>query len=391
MKRHKRITLAVCFLAAVALLAGCGRKKEAVKEKSVRTVPVAVAPVTEMTFEDILTLAGSVQAKEYAVVSARVPGTLDAIFVDEGDRVEAGKTRLFQTDMLKLEKAVTIERDGVTVARAAVAERAANLERAQADFDKAELDYERYKRLYHEAHAVTKNAFEVQESLFLQTRAMLKHAEAQVALADAELKQAESALSMAEKDLQDSLVVAPFSGRVTARFMEPGEMANAGTPVLRIEAPRPLEISCYAPAERYRAVAVGKTRMRARVNGVDIENPVSYVSPTIHSKLRTFEVRCDIADPPDGVVSGALARIEILLDSHLGLGVPEDAVQMRGDKAVLFVVKDNKAAMVPVETGLRTKGRLEVSGPGVAAGVAAVGMGQSMVNDGDAVSVQEAK
>ncbi len=58
--------------------------------------PVYLESARRMTFASILSPSGNVQAKNSAYVSARIPGTLDRIFVDEGDRVIAGETDLFQ-------------------------------------------------------------------------------------------------------------------------------------------------------------------------------------------------------------------------------------------------------------------------------------------------------
>ena len=75
-------------------------------------------------------------------------------------------------------------------------------------------------------------------------------------------------------------------------------MAAAGTPVLRIEDLSVLEVSVFLPEEAYTSVQPGKTKMRIRVGNVDLgERPVSYKSPTVHHKLRTFEVKGLVASP----------------------------------------------------------------------------------------------
>ncbi|HOI56744.1 MAG TPA: hypothetical protein PLP01_15955, partial [Phycisphaerae bacterium] len=85
---------------------------EAAPAHAARTVPVSVVQARAMTFESRLVTSGSLLAKDYALVSARRPGALDAVYVDEGDAVTAGRTQLFQTDSLNLTKAVEIARQG---------------------------------------------------------------------------------------------------------------------------------------------------------------------------------------------------------------------------------------------------------------------------------------
>jgi multidrug efflux pump subunit AcrA (membrane-fusion protein) len=113
-----------------------------------KLVPVVVKSPVLRDFEQRLVMQGNLEAAEFAVVSPRIQGTIDAVFVDEGDPVVADETKLFQIDKLNLEKTVILRQHDLEVAGHAKRERAANLKRVQADFEKAELDYHRYVRLF---------------------------------------------------------------------------------------------------------------------------------------------------------------------------------------------------------------------------------------------------
>jgi len=95
---------------------------------------------------------------------------------------------------------------------------------------------------------------------------MVRHAEALLALDKTRLEQVRLQLLMAEKDLADSLVIAPISGKVSQRFMEPGEMAAPGSPVLKIEDLTVLEVSVFLPEEHYARVEPDQTQMRISVS-----------------------------------------------------------------------------------------------------------------------------
>jgi multidrug efflux pump subunit AcrA (membrane-fusion protein) len=357
--------------------------------EKVKGIPVVLTLAKEMTFERTVVIAGNVQAKNYALVSARMPGPLDALFVDEGDAVEAGKTKLFQTDSLKLTKAVAIARQGLTVEEFSVKEKAASLEQVLAEKEQTEVDLHRYELLVKD-NAISKQLYEQQATRVKQASAMVKHANALLALDKTKLEQARLALTIAEKDLDDSLVVAPISGWVSQRFKEPGEMAAAGTPVMRIEDLVLLEISVFLPEEFFAQVSRGETQMRIEVSGIDLGvRPVSYKSPTVHPKLRTFEVRALVDSPPEGVAPGCLANVVILLDRRSGVGVPSAAVQRRDDRDVVFVVTDGQARRLPLTTGLETGGWLEVARGDLPAGTPVVTLGQQLIEEGAPVSVIE--
>ncbi len=369
-------------------VASPGEAETATAETSGKQVPVVLTPARRMTFEDRVVVSGSVDAKRYALVSARIPGTLDAVYVDEGDRVEAGKTKLFQTDSLKLTKAVAIAEHDLTVAECAVREKEAMLEKDLAAQTQAQNDLKRYEELTRR-DALAKQVLEQQQARCKQCGADVKHTEALIALAKAQLEQARLNLTIANKDLADSLVLAPIDGRVSQRLREPGEMAGAGTPVLRIEDLSLVEVSVFLPEEFYAKVVPGQTTMRVRVGEVELgDRPVSYKSPTVHPKLRTFEVKGLIESPPDAVVPGCLAEVTIVASSREGVGVPAGAVQTRADRSVLFTVEEARAKMVPVKTGGDMEGWREIL-EGVSADTPVVSMGQTLVDDGTLVSVVE--
>ena len=351
--------------------------------------PVQTVPAARRSFERTVQVQGNVSAKHYADVPARIFGTLDAVFVDEGDAVEKGVTKLFQVDRANLERALQIAAQNLAVARCGERESAANLERVNADLDKATVDYERFQRLFAQ-HAATKDAVEQYESRFKQVTAVQNHAKTMTDLTAEQTRQAAIALDIAKKNLSDSVVRAPLSGVVTQRLAEPGEIADPGKTIVRIEDLSLLEVSAYLAAAEYAAVKTNETQMRVASAGIDAgSHPVSYKSPTIQAQLRTFELRCLLEAPPAGIVPGAMADITLVLDRQEGLRVPRDAVLSRGGQSVVFVVENGKAHMVPVKTGLASDGWIGAQGDGLTEGAAVVSVGQDMLNDGAPVTVQE--
>ena len=386
------VVAVLCGLGTGALLVSQSNRAVARSQEQPETasqIPVVVTPAEEKDFQSGVVVSGNVQAKNFALVSARMPGPLDAIFVDEGDVVEAGKTQLFQTDSIKLTKAVAVARQGLTVAECTVREKQASLEQSMAQNEQALKDLERYRELS-DKKAISAQMFEQQGTQARQAEAMVRHQQALIALSEAQMEQAKLTLTMAEKDLADSLVLAPIGGRVCERMQEPGEMAAPGTPIVRIEDLSVLEISVHIPEAFYAQVEPKKTTMRVNVSGTDLGSlPVDYKSPTVHSKLRTFEVKGIVESPPDGVVPGCLADVSIVFDTRKGVGVPTSAIQKRGGNDVVFVPENKKARMVVVETGRESQGWTEVTSTELAAGAAVITMGQTLVDDGTAVMVVE--
>ena len=351
-------------------------------------IPVVLTPSRLMVFEDLIVVQGNLEAKNFAMVSPRIPGTIEAIYVDEGERVIAGQTKLFQTDALKLNKAVEIQEHELEVADFEKREKAAELERVDVDLHKAELDYNRYKRLV-AVDAVTADAFEQKESHYKQIQASQKFAQAQLDLAVVRESQARASLSMSRKDLTDTIVLAPISGKISRKFQEPGEMGTPGKPVFRIDDTSLIEVSAYLPAHYYSKIISDATYMDVKVSGIELSQQViTYKSPTINHKLRTFEVKCVLKNPPAGVVPGAMAHIAVVLEKRDGLGVPSPAVIKRSGHQLVFIVKDDISHQVLIRAGLENNGWTEIIEGDLVENTPVVSMGQNMIEEGTLVSVQ---
>ncbi len=386
------LVLVACIGAGAYLLHQRARAEEPVASQapveedraSVVTTPAAVRE-----FERALVVQGNLEAKSFAMVSPRVSGTIETILVDEGDAVVAGQTKLFEIDSANLAKQVQIKEHETIVSQSSSREAQANLERIEVDLHKAELDFHRFERL-RERGAVTADAFEQQQSRYQQLQAARQLAEAQVELAAAKEAQSRAELAIAEKDVADAAVYAPINGKVSQRLQEPGEMGSPGHPVLRLDDTSVVEAAAFLPAQYYAAVIPGQTAMRLHVSGIDVgRHVITYKSPTIDPKLRSFEIKAVLTGPPDGVAPGAMTEMVVALENRQGLGVPSEAIQQRGGKPVVFVVENETARQVAVTPGIETDGWTEIADGELTEGAAVVTMGQYMVEAGAPVTVQK--
>ena len=233
------------------------------------------------------------------------------------------------------------------------------LEQVKADLNKASIDFRRYKKLL-DNKAVSRDGYEQIALRHKQAQVALKHAKTLIELSKEQKRQARTALSMAEKDLKDSLVLAPITGHVVLRLKEPGEMAGAGEPVLKIETRDIVEAVAFLPAHLYGDIQLGKTRVNLRGNDQSLENlPIDYKSLTINEKLRTFAIKTIIDNHTDRFIPGAIVKMEVLLSHETGLGVASAAIQLRNNKPVIFVVKNQKAHLHEVTTGIENDGRTQ--------------------------------
>lgn len=385
-------TRGMIFIAAAVALLAAGCRARSGKNPKGRSAAMAVrtASVERRIFTESLRVQGTIAAVRRAVVSARMPGALDALYVDESAAVTNGQP-LFQTDKVNLENAVAIERQNLRVAEASVAEAEAGLRQAEAGYGKAALDLERFRRLYEEDRVVAKDAFERIDLAHKQAATVLERAKAAAVLVAARKDQAATALRIAEKQLSDSLVRAPFDGVVTRRLKEPGEFVGAGVPVFGIEDPRQLEALFTLGEEWFSRIEPGSTRVRIAAAGMPpVEAAVSVRLPSVHAVARTVTVKV-LLPPGCGFAPGMICDAEVVFAQHEGWGVPAEAVGTRDGIPVVFVVDGGTARQREVRPGLRDDGHLELLDGESLVGQPVVVEGQVFLNAGSPVRAVQAE
>lgn len=347
--------------------------------------PVVTTVSEERVFERLVDVQGSLDAKNFALVSPRIKGVLDNVFVREGDSVVAGETKLFQTDSLKLERTLDITRNQKRIAQLALEEKKAALEKTQADYNKAEKDYQRSRELF-ERKVISASQFDTDKLAYDQQQAQIKLAKTTVDLAAEQARQSGNSVSIAEKEVRDSVVVAPINGIVSKRLAEPGENGDAGVPVIRIDDVKELEAVAFIPGQFYANIEPGATKVRISIFNKKIgEFLVEYKSPAIDSALRTFKIKAVVEGDGTHSVPGTLADMRVILYSEKGVGVPREAIQRRSDKSWVFIAEGNIAKMVEIKPGLETDGWVKVENADFPVGAKIVIQGQFLLEDGSPI------
>ena len=158
----------------------------------------------------ILDASGYVVARRQATVSAKITGKVAAVLIEEGQRVEAGEV------IARLDDANV--RAQVAQAAAQVEQQRANLAAAQVAFDNAGPMYERHRAQFAAAF--------ISAQTFDDAKASHDTAQANLDVASRALSVAEASLAVTQRNLDDTVVRAPFGGIVTVKAAQEGEMVS---------------------------------------------------------------------------------------------------------------------------------------------------------------------
>ncbi|HYN77641.1 MAG TPA: efflux RND transporter periplasmic adaptor subunit, partial [Lamprocystis sp. (in: g-proteobacteria)] len=253
-------------------------------------------------------LDGVVEAVNRSTVSAQTQGQVQEILVDVDDAVEKGAVIVRLKD---------------TEHRARLAQATADLKSATAQLQQARDDYARNKGLY-----AKKN---VSESAMDQATAGLASAQAALDAANARLEQA-------QEQLQYTEIRAPYSGIVTHRHMEVGEIASPGQPVMSGISLDELRVSVDVPQSVIPAVRGGGSARVYLPDGTVTETRTITVFPFADLESNTFKVRVDLPRETRALFPGMLVKIGFVVGEKAELAVPKAAVVNRSEVTAVYVV-----------------------------------------------------
>lgn len=290
-------------------LSGCSRGDQPDSEPAPTAVRVMLPQVTNLT--EHVTYVGTVRAAREFTVSARVEGTVLAMPVAEGERMNEG------------DEIVTIS----------TPDRQPIVDRMQADYAYWEDRYAEDKRLAGKG-AIPREQLESSRRAYKSSQAALEEAAAQLSKASER---------------------APFGGMVLKHFVEPGETVAPGRPLLQIGG---LELEIHAEVvqeDLESAVRKGmKVLIRDDSGGVH-QSQVSDVASFSGSSSRVFTVKV----PLPGTLRKSLRVGEaVTIDfvrqaSEEALTVPVSAVLDRDNNPYLFVVRQDRALKTHVDVGIQ--------------------------------------
>ncbi|MBU2622471.1 MAG: efflux RND transporter periplasmic adaptor subunit [Proteobacteria bacterium] len=341
----QRTALTSIFILLVIVFSGCGSEIEPGTSKE-NMSGVIKAQVSEARIEKqplLYEAMGTVHAVKESTLSSKLMAAVKAINVKEGDFVKKDDILVLLDNSqvgAQLQQAEEAAAEAVRAHAAAIA--GAGSARAAARL--ADATYRRYLSLFKEESA-SRQEFEEAETRNSQAEAALLQAEAMVQAASHRVKQAEAALSSAKSFNKDSTIYAPYNGFITAKMMEPGDLASPGMPVIGIEGTEGSYIELVIPETLVKNTGIGEKAgiTIPALNDLSFEGKITTIAPAADPKTRSFMIK--VSFPVNkNIHSGMYARVQIPSGEISVLSVPSSALIHQGQLTGIFVVDGEKKA-----------------------------------------------
>ncbi|XGB21420.1 efflux RND transporter periplasmic adaptor subunit [Streptomyces sp. II-2-2-2] len=338
-RRGRWIVLAVVLLILLAGLAWFVFGRE-------RPIAVTTAPVVAIqqggASSSVLDASGYVVARRMATVSAKITGKVREVMIEEGMRVEEGQV-MATLDPIDANAQRSLSASQLEAARSQLAGLQAQV--AQADAEAGRLQALVGQQL------VSRSQYDLAIAQRDTLRAQLKTAQRNTTVAS-------DSLAIADLGVDNNIVRAPFSGVVTAKAAQPGEIVSplsAGggftrTGIGTIVDMDSLEIEVEV-GESFIGRVQPKMPVEATLNAYpDWKIPAEVIAiiPTADRGKATVKVRVALKAKDPRIVPEMGVRVSFLESARpaeaarpQGVRVPASAIVERGQKTVAFVVKDD--------------------------------------------------
>jgi membrane fusion protein (multidrug efflux system) len=427
--RHR---LSVVLLSLAIILGGLVAFR--LKGQQARAVPRAqlnvLVGVTEPLRRDLevkLAYTADVLPDKQVAIFSKVSGYIRRIAVERGALVTPGQL-LVEIEDAELQAAVEQAKAGVATAeanlrvahsntgaaRAAVVNQEANLLRAKAVQENDWRNYERMQELHarglisamerdnaRTTGESSKAALAAAEAQVAVARSQIETQESQVHLARAQVERERATLKIAQSNLDNARIIAPFTGYISQRNLDPGAAVNAqaaGTNtasvgILILQNIDTVKIQVEVQERDISLVRVGSTA-RVFVDAYPGKVFTARATRTVHAldpRTRTLGFEMEIPNPNHLLKPGMYARAELSVATHPGaLLVPGEAIRIEDGVPVLYLVQDGIVARRPVTVGV-TEGTLVEVTQGLSGAEAVIVEGTELVREGQKVRAVGAK
>lgn len=308
-------------------------------------MPVETVEVRITDSEQLLQAVGTLASNEAVMVVAEIPGRIEKISFQEGKAINQGQL------LIKLDDSVL-----------------------KAEFDRAEA-----------GRALSEKNYQRSEALFKDNA--ISEIERDEAYAKWQLDEATTRLAKAQLD--KTVIKTPFAGTLGLRNVSVGDYIQPGQPLVNLEDVAQLKVNFSVP-EKYSALVKVDQRFTVTTDAHGdrvFAGEVYAINPLVEEKSRSLVLRGKIDNKQGSLRPGQFAQVKLVLSIKAdSIFIPEQALIPQPAIKMVFKVVDGVAQMVPVRTGERRNGWVEVV-DGLVAGDVVITGGHQKIGPGSPVHV----
>lgn len=307
-KINQFLSIVIYGFTAISCAENKAQEMPLTKDKTEKQIPVKTEKLKGENFNDYLQVTGVLKAKNEIQIIAEEGGTLVQIRFDKGENVFKGDTiAVLENNIIK-----------------------ASYDDAKAILEQAKLD-NRSNEILFEENAIS---------------------DIEAKISKLNLERAEAGYNLAKSRFEKTFLIAPYSGFVNDRFYDLGAYVTPMTAAFDFIDDSTMKVS-GGVAERFLGDIKVGTPIEIHLDAfpqMKIKSNISFVSKSIKTQDRTFQVECKIENPDRVLASQMIADLKILRKSYKNeIVVPLDALIESENGRFVYLNDENRAKKSKVE------------------------------------------
>ncbi len=401
-----KIMILFVVLMAGGFLTGCSASEAStvVEEKY---IPVEVEVAGNKTLINTAMLSGKIASDTDVAVVPKVSGKVMSVNVKVGDLVNKGAV-LFNIDTTDLQKQVGIMRASLQLAEASYQKNKEQWDTGKNSLDRtkalasekianAQQNLANTKALY-DAGAVAKVQLDQAELALKELESsfssQIEQLEAQTSdstlkLAEAQLNQAQVGYNQTLETLGNAVVTAPVGGIVSEVSVTVGNMASSAQPAMNLTNPNSLYSPVSVAENLVNRLTTGDA-VKVTVSSVSEDSffgKIEHISPSSDPQTKLYPVKISLENSSGSIKPGMFAKVELTVEEKANvMAVNSEAIILKNDKTIVYVVEGDKAVAKEVVTGLDTGVNIEIL-KGLSLNDKVIIKGQTLVGEGHIVKI----
>ena len=397
MKINKKAIIVMIVLALLTV--SCGKKKPKGNSSTARLVKVQVIGQNQMSLG--YTASGSIKGIEEIPYTATSSGEVVVINGKNGDYVNAGQVivaidnQAARSGVREAVSNVRTAESNISSAHGDISAAKGNIASAEAAVEEARINYQKYKMLY-DKRLITETDFLTPQTKLSSAQANLNSARSNYNTAVNALSSRRNSLSSAQANLatandtnSKTVIKTKVSGYIANMDLERHQQVSAGAKLFTLVNESEMKLEIGVPAEIVKKIQMGAqaTIKVDELNGKEIVGTVYEIAASADSASRQFIVKVKFPNPDRELKSGMYGKANIATGAEDGLIIPKKAIVVRGVQQVIYVIRDGKAVMIPINISNQNETYAAVTGDGLTAGDQLVVDGQNVVQANEKVNI----
>ena len=312
-------SLKIIAIVSLILIASCGEDKTKTNDNRLAVAVKINTPSSEN--DAFLTASGKIEAVQNANLSTRMMGFVNNVHVKIGQKVTQGQLL------------VSINSADISAQKAQVN---ASISEAAAALKNAEKDYNRFKALFSSNSASQKEMDD-----------MTAHYE----MAKARLESANQMKNQVNAQLSYSNITAPFSGVVTGKYVNKGDMANPGMPLISMETPGFYQVIAMVPESEITKINNG-VEVAVLVKSINqlLKGKVTEVSTSTKNTGGQYLVKIVLDKTDTKLLSGMFTSVQFPIEKKADTNgvvlIPKSALVTQGQLTGVYTIGNEDTAIL---------------------------------------------